>query len=200
MVEHLTFNQVVGGSNPPCLTHGAKARARECSGASRRVLCADLQGNLRAEMTELADVQDLGSCAARREGSSPFFRRKKVPILRRFFVSGDRGTRTPDLCVANASLSQLSYIPRMCAGILRHFFDGSKEARTPDLSRVRRTLIPAELCFPNNSIIIIWRKITTKIFVFEEIIFSGMRKTPKRRQIQLTIKGRDGTISGVKLI
>ena len=27
-----------------------------------------------AEMTELADVQDLGSCAARREGSSPFFR------------------------------------------------------------------------------------------------------------------------------
>jgi hypothetical protein len=29
----------------------------------------------KAEMTELADVQDLGSCAARREGSSPFFRR-----------------------------------------------------------------------------------------------------------------------------
>ncbi len=27
------------------------------------------------------------------------------------------------------------------------FFNGSKEARTPDLSRVRRTLIPAELCF-----------------------------------------------------
>ena len=25
--------------------------------------------------------------------------------------------------------------------------NGSKEARTPDLSRVRRTLIPAELCF-----------------------------------------------------
>ena len=31
-----------------------------------------------AEMTELADVQDLGSCAVRREGSSPFFRMKKV--------------------------------------------------------------------------------------------------------------------------
>ena len=30
-------------------------------------------------MTELADVQDLGSCAAGREGSSPFFRiQKKV--------------------------------------------------------------------------------------------------------------------------
>ena len=27
------------------------------------------------------------------------------------------------------------------------FISGSKEARTPDLSRVRRTLIPAELCF-----------------------------------------------------
>ena len=31
-----------------------------------------------AEMTELADVQDLGSCAVRREGSSPFFRMKNV--------------------------------------------------------------------------------------------------------------------------
>ena len=29
-------------------------------------------------MTELADVQDLGSCAVRREGSSPFFRMKNV--------------------------------------------------------------------------------------------------------------------------
>ncbi len=39
---------------------------------------ADLKGvcssSFFAEMTELADVQDLGSCAARREGSSPFFR------------------------------------------------------------------------------------------------------------------------------
>ncbi len=31
-----------------------------------------------AEMTELADVQDLGSCVARREGSSPFFRIKDL--------------------------------------------------------------------------------------------------------------------------
>ena len=34
--------------------------------------------------------------------------------------------------------------------------NGSKEARTPDLSRVRRTLIPAELCFqklPTNIIL-----------------------------------------------
>ena len=37
-------------------------------------------------MTELADVQDLGSCAARREGSSPFFRSGKVPVLGRFFL------------------------------------------------------------------------------------------------------------------
>ena len=28
------------------------------------------------------------------------------------FVYGDSGTRTRDLCVANASLSQLSYIPK----------------------------------------------------------------------------------------
>ena len=28
--------------------------------------------------------------------------------------------------------------------------NGSKGARTPDLSRVRRTLIPAELCFHTN--------------------------------------------------
>lgn len=35
---------------------------------------AGRQSRSDAEMTELADVQDLGSCAARREGSSPFFR------------------------------------------------------------------------------------------------------------------------------
>ncbi len=29
---------------------------------------------LRAELMELADMQDLGSCAARREGSNPSFR------------------------------------------------------------------------------------------------------------------------------
>ena len=28
-------------------------------------------------------------------------------------IGGDRGTRTPDLCIANAALSQLSYIPKM---------------------------------------------------------------------------------------
>ncbi len=33
---------------------------------------------------------------------------------------GDRGTRTPDLCVANASLSQLSYIPKP-KYIIAHF-------------------------------------------------------------------------------
>ena len=35
-------------------------------------------------MTELADVQDLGSCVERREGSSPFFRtqwRKFEPAI-----------------------------------------------------------------------------------------------------------------------
>ena len=34
------------------------------------------------------------------------------------FQGGDRGTRTPDLYVANVSLSQLSYIPVNISGIL----------------------------------------------------------------------------------
>ena len=29
-------------------------------------------------------------------------------------LSGDRGTRTPNLGIANAALSQLSYIPKGC--------------------------------------------------------------------------------------
>lgn len=38
-------------------------------------------------MTELADVQDLGSCVARREGSSPFFRIKRT-CLRHLYKAG----------------------------------------------------------------------------------------------------------------
>ena len=37
-------------------------------------------------------------------------RQGTVPCL--FFISGDSGIRTRDLCVANAALSQLSYIPK----------------------------------------------------------------------------------------
>ena len=33
-----------------------------------------------AELMELADMQDLGSCAARRAGSSPVFRRKRFRV------------------------------------------------------------------------------------------------------------------------
>ena len=33
--------------------------------------------SMRAELMELADMQDLGSCAVRRMGSSPIFRRKE---------------------------------------------------------------------------------------------------------------------------
>ena len=36
---------------------------------------------------------------------------KKDVVLPIVHPSGDRGTRTPDLCDANAALSQLSYIP-----------------------------------------------------------------------------------------
>ena len=39
--------------------------------------------------------------------------RKKDLVLPTVTPGGDRGTRTPDLCDANAALSQLSYIPRL---------------------------------------------------------------------------------------
>lgn len=44
----------------------------------RSTLLSAQGSNAFAEMTELADVQDLGSCAIRREGSSPFFRMENV--------------------------------------------------------------------------------------------------------------------------
>ena len=49
MVEHLTFNQGVSGSNPDTET-------------------------IYAGMAELADAPDLGSGAAKRKGSNPFIR------------------------------------------------------------------------------------------------------------------------------
>lgn len=47
------------------------------------------------------------------------------------------------LFVGNYILEMAIYRADLKKGIK----NGSKEARTPDLSRVRRTLIPAELCF-----------------------------------------------------
>jgi hypothetical protein len=46
---------------------------------------------------------------------------------------GDEGTRTPDLCLAKAPLSQLSYIPvdKLC---------GPDRTRTCDLTLIRRAL------------------------------------------------------------
>ena len=38
-----------------------------------------------AELMELADMQDLGSCAARRMGSSPIFRRKEKRVIQHPF-------------------------------------------------------------------------------------------------------------------
>ena len=54
LVEHLTFNQRVAGSNPACL-----------------ILLLIIEN---AGVAELADALDLGSSAARRGGSSPFTR------------------------------------------------------------------------------------------------------------------------------
>ena len=47
--------------------------------------------------------------------------------------------------------------------------NGSKEARTPDLSRVRRTLIPAELCFRLKSIIALWNQKSIGMGAFFDI-------------------------------
>ena len=41
----------------------------------------------------------------------PKFNRLVAPLSA--VIGGDRGIRTPDLCDANAALSQLSYIPAM---------------------------------------------------------------------------------------
>ena len=43
-----------------------------------------------------------------------YFGYTKTPELleiQAFFTGGDKGTRTPDFCIANAALYQLSYIP-----------------------------------------------------------------------------------------
>ena len=72
-VEHLTFNQVVRGSNPRTLT----LDKQYCLSI---LLSEDLQnkaGLMYADVAELADAPDLGSGAARRGGSSPFTRTKK---------------------------------------------------------------------------------------------------------------------------
>ena len=55
-------------------------------------------------MTELADVQDLGSCAARRVGSTPTTRTIGVSFwILRFFISKIIGCRTTKLLQVNAS-------------------------------------------------------------------------------------------------
>ncbi len=59
MVEHLTFNQRVEGSNPSWLTID---------------FCGSKISIIDAGVAELADAPDLGSGAARRGGSSPFTR------------------------------------------------------------------------------------------------------------------------------
>ena len=64
-VEHLTFNQVVWGSNPQWFTQGSSQLCGDFSFS--RVLAYSYQ----AAMAELADALDLGSSGATRAGSSP---------------------------------------------------------------------------------------------------------------------------------
>ena len=55
-----------------------------------------------------------------------------LATTRRPTPHGDEGTRTPDLCLAKASLSPLSYVPLSSCG--------SDPTRTGDLSLIRRVL------------------------------------------------------------
>ena len=72
-------------------------------------------------------------------GSSPASRIEKDAHRRPRSPSaapgGDEGTRTPDLCLAKAPLSRLSYIPRL----LPHPC-GPGKTRTSDLTLIRRAL------------------------------------------------------------
>ena len=64
MVEHLTFNQVVGGSSPPCLTFSYFLFPFFCGGTillRRRALRVSNALPFFAAMAELADAADLGS-------------------------------------------------------------------------------------------------------------------------------------------
>ena len=58
LVEHLTFNQVVGGSNPPCLIDNRSAAYIQS--AVFYYMIPD-HFDPRADMAELADAPDLGS-------------------------------------------------------------------------------------------------------------------------------------------
>ena len=55
---------------------------------------------------------------------------KKISLKWLFFyiIGGDRGDRTPGLCIANAALSQLSYIPKWVRDVIRRYFSLVKKS------------------------------------------------------------------------
>ena len=60
--------------------------------------------------------------------------RRAMPLRRRGKAGGDSGTRTRNLGIANAALSQLSYIPTwqvIITGVLRNF-QTDRLQRAPD--------------------------------------------------------------------
>ena len=61
-----------------------------------------------------------------------------TPVLDSFQLGGDRGTRTPNLRIANAALSQLSYIPTAN----RRLFEGGadKNYSAACIARSRRSV------------------------------------------------------------
>ena len=83
MVEHLTFNQVVGGSIPPCLITNSSADLsiaavfcylRECRSFQHCFGLYRFHFFSSADMAKLADAPDLGSGGTPRAGSSPVIR------------------------------------------------------------------------------------------------------------------------------
>lgn len=89
-----------------------------------------------AEMTELADVQDLGSCAIRREGSSPFFRMEDVYS---FLISKGKNTLFLFCCHAYEKWSGglfLSFAQENSSYILRSFFLEKRENIVYDIANI----------------------------------------------------------------
>ena len=62
--------------------YGPKGRGFESSNAQRQP-CGSKAFSISADVVKLADAQDLGSCAARRAGSSPAIRRIHLQENRR---------------------------------------------------------------------------------------------------------------------
>ena len=85
-----------------------------------------IRRRVRSRVTLPMLLLSCSGCAPVSANELPLLRTHHSPSL------GDEGTRTPDLCLAKAPLSLLSYVPLPPCG--------SEPARTADLSLIRRVL------------------------------------------------------------